>query len=134
MGVSIYAVFDKEFPEYDVSAIEGKILSQLTESPLLSPLLDYVSVSSEEYMELMEEAPPEQIDPNFAEQWFESQEGLVKVEEILQTIKTEPTALVLPPEAKNWWVEHITEDLEILRDQLKAAVEYQAKFHMAFMY
>ncbi len=85
-------------------------------------------------MELMEEAPPEQIDPNFEEQWFDSHDGLVKVEEILGKIKSAPTALALPPEAKDWWVEHITEDLQILRDQLKAAIEHKAKFHLSFMY
>lgn len=134
MGVQLYSVFNKEFPEWDVTDIEGKLLSSAVEAPLLAPLMDYVSASKDEYLEMMEEAAPEQIDSNFEEEWFDSQEGLAKVEAILETLKADPTALALPPEAKDWWLEHITEDLQIFRDQLKAAIEYNAKFHLSFMY
>jgi hypothetical protein len=109
----------------------------LSETPLFSPLLDYVSASREEYLELFEDAP-EHADPNYEEKWFDPSDALSRIETILAAIQTDSQSLPTPEGFEKWerseWIELLTQDLETIRSQLQAAIKHGAKFHMEFCY
>lgn len=135
MGVSIYPVLDKEVPDFNVSAVDGKVLARVmpemgeSSSPL-AQLWGFVSANPEEAAGFLEDegVDASEIEINWTEEWFAPNDGLALVRAIISHLEAGGSD-VMPVD-----VPEAVRDLRAIEATLSLAEEHGARFHFAFDY
>jgi hypothetical protein len=133
MSAAIYIVLARDVPGIDNCA-SGKALSRAEHvlTPLahelsVRPLMDFFSMSTEDYaaqaeefsLPLGSEGPPD-------EEWFTADEGLRTVRALLAHVDAHPEAVEAPG--------RVLDDLRDFADVLEAAREHGTRWHLGVDY
>lgn len=137
MGLSIYLALEGDVPEFRVGEMDGKALARALPAKkghLLSALEDFLSVTEEQRMDILQEAPdvaPDTIPPP---QWFDAALGLAEVRRVLLELQSHPEVLGTSKSQHEDFVERVIADLRAIQRGLQLAVAQGVRFHLALDY
>jgi len=141
MGVSVYPTLESKVAEFDVAAVDGKALARAlpndNDGSLLSPLLEFISITDEqvaEFMDEMDEAALSEMDAAPEPQWFSPSQGLEVVQRILSVLRSDPKALPTSGDEREGFADWVIEDLEGVERAIQLAEKHQTRFHLAVDY
>jgi hypothetical protein len=133
MGAALYVILEKDVPSL-ASMPDGKALSRADHilTPLarqlgVKPLMDFFSMSQEDYAAGAEEfnVPVGEAGPP-QEQWFPAAQGLVTVRSLIAHLETHPEAVEAPG--------RVLDDLRDFADVLEEAEKSGVRWHLGVDY
>lgn len=130
MGYAWYVTPESDLPDITASSVNGKALAHQAEAMDalavglgLTPLSDFLSVSSDEWESLTGEELPDDVKESMPpEAWFAPADGLATVRGML-------AALEQDPEASETYAQ-VIEDLRDVESVLVVAEAHVVRFHL----